>query len=234
MGTPADSERARQQLLEAAAAAFAEHGYQATVRDICAQAGLNPGAINYHFGSKRELYAEVMRRAHPPAPLPSDLQSGELPPERRIRRFIEYFLRSTLSEESADLKTRLLANELAKPSEMLDDFVREAVRPHFLRLREAVAAVLDPDGVGDVPDRVVDDHTLSVVSQVVFYRHSRPIIERIAQRRYGLDDGERLTEHIHRAVVAALGAERRRQAARRQRRPGRKASSADSAREASA
>ena len=67
MGTAADSAIARERLLEAACQAFAEHGFQhATVRDICRRADLNLGAINYHFGSKRELYAEVLRRAELP------------------------------------------------------------------------------------------------------------------------------------------------------------------------
>jgi len=43
---------------------FAEKGYrEATVEDICSRAKSNIAAINYHFGSKEELYAQVWRRA---------------------------------------------------------------------------------------------------------------------------------------------------------------------------
>src|SRR5437016_3170156 len=55
-----DDTRAR--LIEAAGAVFAEQGYRAaTVRDICARAGANVAAINYHFRDKMGLYVEVVR-----------------------------------------------------------------------------------------------------------------------------------------------------------------------------
>lgn len=48
-------------LLRAARALFASHGYDGTsVRAITAAAGANLGAITYHFGSKRELYNRVV------------------------------------------------------------------------------------------------------------------------------------------------------------------------------
>ena len=43
---------------------FADHGYRgAAVRDICNLARVNPGAISYHFGGKRQLYRAVLRSA---------------------------------------------------------------------------------------------------------------------------------------------------------------------------
>jgi AcrR family transcriptional regulator len=48
-------------LLRAARRLFASHGYDGTsVREITAAAGANLGAITYHFGSKRELYNQVV------------------------------------------------------------------------------------------------------------------------------------------------------------------------------
>ena len=51
-------------LLAAAGRVFSERGYtRATVAEICHEAGTNVAAINYHFGSKATLYAEVWRSA---------------------------------------------------------------------------------------------------------------------------------------------------------------------------
>jgi AcrR family transcriptional regulator len=54
----------RERLLRAATRLFADSGYRgASVRDICNQAGANPGAVSYHFGGKRQLYRSVLRQA---------------------------------------------------------------------------------------------------------------------------------------------------------------------------
>jgi len=54
----------RQRLLDAGLELFARSGYRgASVRDICNAARANPGAVSYHFGSKRQLYRAVLRRA---------------------------------------------------------------------------------------------------------------------------------------------------------------------------
>src|SRR5579862_3501720 len=52
----------RERLLEAAGEVFAQKGFrEATIREICSRAGANIAAINYHFGGKERLYAEVLR-----------------------------------------------------------------------------------------------------------------------------------------------------------------------------
>ncbi|MFJ8935144.1 TetR/AcrR family transcriptional regulator [Streptomyces sp. NPDC102365] len=57
----------RTQLLDAAGHLFAENGYRGTsVRAITTLAGANLAAVGYHFGSKAELMAAVVRRAIEP------------------------------------------------------------------------------------------------------------------------------------------------------------------------
>ena len=51
----------RQQIVSAAIVIIADLGYSgATFTNIAAQAGISPGLINYHFGSKDELLSAVM------------------------------------------------------------------------------------------------------------------------------------------------------------------------------
>ncbi len=57
----------RTQILDAAEHLFAEHGYRGTsVRAITTRAGANLAAVGYHFGSKAELMAAVVRRVVEP------------------------------------------------------------------------------------------------------------------------------------------------------------------------
>ncbi|WP_214325756.1 TetR/AcrR family transcriptional regulator [Nonomuraea sediminis] len=55
----------REMILQVATRLFAALGYDGTsTRQIAEAAGLNIATINYHVGSKRELYLAVMERAH--------------------------------------------------------------------------------------------------------------------------------------------------------------------------
>jgi AcrR family transcriptional regulator len=52
-----------ERLLEVAEVLFAEHGFEGTsMRMITAAAGVNLAAVNYHFGSKEELFQRVFHR----------------------------------------------------------------------------------------------------------------------------------------------------------------------------
>jgi len=58
-GTTATKDR----ILDAAEALFMEHGFEATsLRSITAAAAVNLAAVNYHFGSKEELFQAVLTR----------------------------------------------------------------------------------------------------------------------------------------------------------------------------
>jgi AcrR family transcriptional regulator len=53
----------RERILDTAERLFAEHGFAGTsVREITDAAAANLGAVNYHFQSKENLYAEVFAR----------------------------------------------------------------------------------------------------------------------------------------------------------------------------
>jgi AcrR family transcriptional regulator len=53
----------RERILDAASAAFADHGFAgARVDEIAARAGVNKAMLYYHVGDKRALYAAVLMR----------------------------------------------------------------------------------------------------------------------------------------------------------------------------
>lgn len=82
----------REQLLEVAVRRFGERPYSAvSTREIAEEAGIARGLLNHYFGSKRDLYLEVVRRM---LLLPDVTDAvpvtGSL--EARVRRAIDWFL----------------------------------------------------------------------------------------------------------------------------------------------
>jgi AcrR family transcriptional regulator len=63
---PASDLTARARIRDAAIVSFAEQGFEASYRSIAQRAGVSPGLITHHFGSKQTLRAEcdaeVLRR----------------------------------------------------------------------------------------------------------------------------------------------------------------------------
>jgi len=58
-----DRAATKDRILDTAEALFMEHGFEATsMRALTAAAGVNLAAVNYHFGSKEELFQAVLTR----------------------------------------------------------------------------------------------------------------------------------------------------------------------------
>lgn len=81
-------------LIQVAARLFAEFGYDGTsIRAITREAGANLGAVTYHFGSKENLYLEVVESLWRPAIADAEAAAaGEAPPLDRIENVVRAFL----------------------------------------------------------------------------------------------------------------------------------------------
>src|SRR5437016_9525270 len=63
LAAEATSADTKTRILDAAERLFVEHGFEATsLRAITTAAGVNLAAVNYHFGSKEELFQTVLSR----------------------------------------------------------------------------------------------------------------------------------------------------------------------------
>lgn len=205
--TLVDQSRAatREQLLDAASEVFAEHGYRnATVREICQRAGANIAAINYHFGDKEALYTEVVRRCMRMArdKYPPTLGLSARPtPEQKLRAFVYSFLLRIFDAGPNGMRGRLILREMVEPTDALDVAVAEEVRPMSGYLMEVIREFLGP--------RADDDRTrlcgMSVVSQVLFYNHCRPMVVRLfPELKFDSKAIEELADHITAFSVAGL------------------------------
>ena len=106
-------------ILEAALEAFAREGYAGTsIRGIAREVGVTEGAIYAHFGSKREIYEELVAQAGPPVIL-KELAGGDLPAGAGSDADPESFVRSLVSkviEEWDEPRARLFASVFMRES----------------------------------------------------------------------------------------------------------------------
>jgi len=196
----------RTRLLESAGQVFAERGFKATtIREIVERAGANLAAVNYHFGDKETLYAEVLRSIVRGAleRFPAD---GGLPPDRpaeeRLEAAIRNFLMRLLSSCQAEWRGRLMAREMTDPSPLTLQTMQRLVQPirdHFLGLVREL--------VGDhLPEQEAWLCTDSILAQCVLYKQW----ERLGERFGGghlpppPERVDVLAGHITRFSLAAL------------------------------
>jgi TetR/AcrR family transcriptional regulator, regulator of cefoperazone and chloramphenicol sensitivity len=216
----------RRQLLEAAGEVFAGIGFRnATVREICRRAGANVAAVNYHFGDKETLYAEVLRDSQQKAfeKYPPLLGvAADAPPEEKLRAFIRSFLLRIFDSGSITRFGRIMSREMVEPTGALDLLLEVRIRPMADQLRGLVAEILAPrskapeahrlrrgyysTGRGCPPDaEAVRLCCFSVVSQCVFFHHCRTMITRLfPDQRLDASAVEQLAGHIARFSLAAM------------------------------
>ncbi len=110
----------RNRLLAAAVGVFAEKGYRdATVADVCEAAGANIAAVNYHFGSKENLFRHVLRdaffRADAIYPIHGSLPPGS-PAEQRLHAFMAALIRRNFDDGPAGDFNRIMMHHGTRDS----------------------------------------------------------------------------------------------------------------------
>lgn len=118
----------RQAILDAARAAFAEHGYEgATVRGIARRADVDPALVHHFHGTKERLFAEAMQLPVDPAvAIPALLAPGAAGLGERLVRF---FLMMCEAGGEGSPFLALLRGAASHPrsAAMLREFIAQAV-----------------------------------------------------------------------------------------------------------
>ena len=186
-------------LIEAGRRVFSARGAGVTVRDICTEAGANVAAVNYHFGSKSGLLAEVLRTLLDELletfPLDGGVPKGA-PVESRLYGFVFAFLCRVMLPGGCErecLLGRLLSEAFVRPMPSFEPYAlrhRTDVRDFLVPLLAEIAGKRDVPGA-DSPDEGVPDEDApahdglfmmmrSIVAQILFYNTNRDAI--MAQR----------------------------------------------------
>lgn len=179
MTTPEETTCTR--LLDAAEELFAERGYDAVgIREIADRAGVNLSGIKYHFGSKRGLYLETIRRSMDRRgstaawALLGEPIAGRSEAAAALGAFVRAFLRVLLAPDEEGSCACLVMQSALVSGDATDLVVREFIRPHHERLCHLVGILC-----ADATDRERSRYAQAVMAQVLHQRMFREFIERL-------------------------------------------------------
>lgn len=136
----------RQRLIDASAPLFADRGFQnVTVREICTASAANVAAVNYHFGDKAGLYRAVVTFA-----IETMLETNELSqragdglsPEEQLRGFVRVFVSRLTGEGPNAWIHRLMAREMERPTDVLDQVMQQVFKPRIEYLCGVIGAIM--------------------------------------------------------------------------------------------
>jgi len=175
-----DPEATRRRILSAAGELFAERGFRATtMREIALRARVNLAAAHYHFGSKQDLYLEVVRaefdklekrlatRGASPGASLDRLSRKDL--EEMLRLRVETMLETVL--DASSVHGAIMQREMADPSDALPVIVKQFIDPQR-RAMDRLVARLAPE----LSQAEVERCTRSLVGQTFFYLTHRPAL----------------------------------------------------------
>ncbi len=197
----------RQALLDRAADAFAENGFErASVRDITRRAEVNQAAINYHFGGKEALYREVLRLAFAAlrdASLLDEETVASAPREEAVRLFIRQQVAPLEKHGQLGRYLRILAWETLTPTPVYLDFLASEKLPMLDQAEKIVRRFLPAASRrADVTVATIW-LTQQVAPFVRYYDHlSQPPLNLKIDRHFI----DRLAADIGRMAVAGLNA----------------------------
>jgi AcrR family transcriptional regulator len=200
-----ESKKAKIAILETAGKIFVEKGYRAaTIRQICAQAGVNVAAVNYYFGNKKKLYASVLNfykdAAYKKYPLTYGIRENDSA-RSKIASFIHAMMMRIFEEGYTPWFGKLLLRELIEPTGELDALIKTHFRPSFLQLASYVRNVLGPSAA----QTDVFLCAMSIFGQCLYFCNSPSVTRQLVKKKkLSRREIDMFTEHITRFSLAAL------------------------------
>ncbi len=202
-----DGQETRQRLLEAASMVFAEKGFwETTNADICQKAKVNTAGVNYHFGSKEELYIEAWKysfdkslKKHPP--------DGGIPPEataqERLRGRVLSFMQRVTDPKTFELQITL--KEMACPTGLLQGILHSSIGTLHDGFRTVVQELLGKD-VSEQDVNFCYTNVVDMCFGVVPLLHRSRMMKkkRNAGIRFSVKDVEAYADHIVRFSLAGI------------------------------
>ena len=185
-------------LVLAAGELIAEKGYDGTsIRAIAEKANANIAAINYHFGTKENLYAQVIHYAvkasgrgnlgdHIPD---ANLENNEDLVRETVYKIVEERLKKAFSKHRPEWYDKIILRALFEPPPSFEEIVRQSFQPDHESLKE-LALRARPS----LTDQQAHLWVLSVFGQLMIHTFAKDAILAILKAK------DYCPEYIHEAV----------------------------------
>lgn len=165
---PAADPGARERILSAAFVLFQESGYEGTsVNRIARSAGMTPAAIYWHFPSKQDLLAEMLKSMYERSY--AELRASVRDDGKATERLGDY-IRAYIRIQLTDVGDRRNHSYAALSSSLTEEGQRELgrlSRPYIELLREILRQGVE-EGVFDIEDVSTTSYAISAMCEYVF------------------------------------------------------------------
>jgi AcrR family transcriptional regulator len=193
----------RERLIASGADLFAERGFKkVTVREISAAAKANVAAVNYYFGDKMGLYAEIVERclAKLEETTSKAIAAGQgADPEMQLRAFVRVFVERLLEPRPDTHAQQLMMHEMTDPTPMLEVIARRVMRPRLSYLCKVIGALMNRPPA----DRAVVNCAASVQAQCLMTK-MLPSMSRMNVGFVEQPNAAELADHIVRFSLAGI------------------------------
>jgi AcrR family transcriptional regulator len=201
------SKSTQKKLFNAGIKVFADKGYRdATVREICKKAGAaNINAVNYYFGSKENLYREILDTIFSAYDRFDQENWDRKTPQEQLRSMISNFCAMLYKNNAfASDITSIFISEMTQPSPFIEELVDTYNRPRIKRHLKMFRDLLGEDATDDM----ARDCLVSVAGQLLYYSFAWPVFSRLfpdysADERY-----EQWAAHVYEFSVGGIEAVR--------------------------
>lgn len=208
-GRPKDGSDLRDIILDHAEMAFADMGFAgARVRDIAERAGVNQALIRYYFGSKANLFDEVVRRRGGTLSLHRHMLLDQLlakTAQPDVAQIIHAYLKPQwdmkYSGPGGEAFVRLQARLHAEPEEHALRLRREVYDASVKRFIAALADVLP-----DVPRDTISLRMAFLVGTYLFMLNDLGRLDDMSEGQIGAVGKSEMLDHLVRFLTAGMSA----------------------------
>ena len=185
----------KQKLLESAAVLFSEKGYANTsVAEICELAGTNIASVNYHFRSKDALYRDVLKFTFEQAQTlyPPLIENG-MSDDAKLYQIILSLIKRILSKETKGNFYKLVAKEMAEPTEASGSIINEIVSTQRAKMHQLITKIY----AKPTDEELLFHMTQSIFSQCIFLGlHEKGRAHHLKRPPLEFNDAETLARHV--------------------------------------